>query len=111
MFKADPTKKMLVKIKTTGEMEVHAVPWEWTEEEMDAMANELLGTEGAEKHELGVDETGIMRTVIYSYNQSYGHLLDFNKHLKDGMLEGINTLVMLYGDAVVALSPSFLEVN
>lgn len=111
MIEADPTKKMLVKIKTTGEMEVHAVPWEWTEEEMDCMADELLDTEGAEKHELGVDETGIMRTVIYSYSQSYSHLLDFNEPLKEGMLEGINTLVMLYGDAVVALSPSFLEVN
>ena len=102
--------KVMVKITTEGEMSIHTVPFEWTEKMMDSMADELLDTEGAEKHDLGVDDTGIMRAVIYSYNQSYGHLLDFNQHLTDGLMEGLNTLVALKGDAVVALSPSWLEV-
>ncbi len=102
--------KVMVKITTKGEMSIHTVPFEWTEEMMDSMADELLDTEGAEKHDLGVDDTGIMRAVIYSYNQSYGHLLDFNQHLTDGLMEGLNTLVALKGDAVVSLSPSWLEV-
>ena len=76
--------KVMVKITTEGEMSIHTVPFEWTEKMMDSMADELLDTEGAEKHDLGVDDTSIMRAVIYSYNQSYGHLLDFNQHLTDG---------------------------
>jgi len=107
----DATKKIMLKVTTDGDTSLHHVPWDWTEEMMDAMADDLLDTEGAEKHDLGLDEGGVMRTVIYCYSQSYGHLLDFNQHLKDGLLEGLNTLTMIYGDAVVALSPSFLEVR
>lgn len=107
----DATKKVMVKISTEGEYSIHHVPWDWTEAMMDAMADDLLDTEGAEKHDLGTDESGVMRTVIYCYSQSYGHLLDFNQHLKDGLLEAINTLTMIYGDAIVSLSPSFLEVQ
>lgn len=103
--------KVMVKITTEGEMSIHTVPFEWTEEMMDSMADELLDTEGAEKHDLGLDESGVMRTVLYCYSQSYGHLLDLNEHLKDGMLEALNMLTMIYGDAVIALSPSFLEVR
>lgn len=107
----DATKKVMVKIATDGEIEIHHMPWDWTEEMMDAMADDLLDTEGAEKHDLGLDESGVMRTVLYCYSQSYGHLLDLNEHLKDGMLEALNMLTMIYGDAVIALSPSFLEVR
>lgn len=103
--------KVLVKIATTGEMSIHTIPMDWTESMVDQMADELLDTEGATKHDLGEDDTGVMRTVIYCYNQSYEHLLDHNPHLTDGLMEGINTLVMLKGDAVVSLSPSFLEVR
>lgn len=101
--------KILVKIDTLGEMSIHMVPMDWADHMVDSMADDLLNTEGAEKHDLGDDETGVMRVVIYCYNQSYQHLLDHNPHLTDGLMEGLNTLVMLKGDAVVYLSPSFLE--
>ena len=99
--------KVLVKITTGGEMSIHTIPMDWTEAQVDAMADDLLDTEGATKHDLGEDDTGVMRTVIYCYNQSYQHLLSHNKPLTDGLMEGLNTLVMLKGDALVALSPSW----
>ena len=103
--------KVLVKITTGGEMSIHTIPMDWTEAQVDAMADDLLATEGATKHDLGEDDTGVMRTVIYCYNQSYQHLLSHNKPLTDGLMEGLNTLVMLKGDAIVALSPAFMEVR
>lgn len=107
----DMTQKILVKITTGGVLTVHTIPMDWPEHMVDSMADELLDTEGAEKHDLGEDSTGVMRTVIYCYNQSYEHLLQHNKALTDGVMQSLNTLVMLKGDAVIALSPSFLEVN
>jgi|13_taG_2_1085334.scaffolds.fasta_scaffold11557_3 hypothetical protein len=106
-FGEDLTSKVLVRIKTDGEMSVHSIPVDWPEDAVDDMANELLNTEGAEKHDLGEDSVGVMRTVVYCYNQSYK--LEHNKPLTDGLMEALNTLVMLNGDVVLALSPTFME--
>ena len=104
----DPTKKVLIFVPLIGETEVHNIPMNFTRNSMRLMASEILGTEEAWEHEVGVDDNGVMRCYVYTLNQDgeLGH----NTTVCDTLVMAMNTLTYFEGDCVIALEPSYLEV-
>ena len=103
----DPTKKVLVHVTVDGMVEIHQYPGHMSDEDMWEIASDMLGTEKAYKHEFSTDYDHLVRARLYTMKQGDG--LEHNKHLTDGVMEGLEVLTYIEGDAVLSLNPAFLE--
>ena len=105
----DPTKKVLIYVPVEGSPEVHSVPMDFSRASVRSMAADMLGTEQALEHEIGVDDMGVMRCYVYTLNQD-GEL-EHNTTVCDTLVMAMETLTYFEGNCVVALEPSYLEAS
>ena len=104
----DPTKKVLIHITVDGEVNMHQWPGATPDAMMWEIASDLLGTEKAIRHEIETGWDHLVRARLYTMKQGEG--LPLNQHLTDGVMEGLEVLMYIEGDAVLSLNPSWLEV-
>lgn len=98
----DTIKKVLTHVTVEGRTTSHMYDIDTPLETLWELASDMLGTPLAIMHNIDTQDP-VIRARLFTLRQGEG--LPANKHVTDGIMEGMGILTFMEGDVVLMLEP------